>query len=292
MNIYSVDLNLLKVFDAVYAERSVSRAAARLGLTQPSVSNALVRLRSLFGDRLFLRTRSGVAPTPAAERIAGPIASALKVMQVTLDATSRFDASQTERVFRLQMSDFGEVVFLPPLLKELRTRAPRLRIETRQIPWSEIPAALETGQIDLAIGYLPSLAGHFESRLLFHEEYVRLSRARPSPSRADAPLDYIAVTSHPSTLKYLSDNGLADRIRLSIPHFMVVPSILAETQFAVILPHMAALTFRPASAFRIDPLVGPAKAFDVSLYWTRRAASDPANIWLRALLCELFCDPA
>jgi DNA-binding transcriptional LysR family regulator len=288
MNIYSVDLNLLKVFDAIYAERSVSRAAVRLGLTQPSVSHGLARLRLLFGDRLFVRARAGVEATAAAERIAQPISEALKNLQATLDATSRFDARLARRTFRLHLSDFGEVVFLPPLLKALRARAPGVSLETRQIPWGEIPEALTQGQVDFALGYLPFLAGHFESQLLFHEEYVRLTPAKAGKRSANAPWDYIVVSSHPPTQKHLSERGLADRIKLSIPHFMVVPAILAKTDFAVILPRMAARSFQPASAFRITPLPGPSQPFDVSLYWTRRAATDPASVWLRALLVELF----
>ncbi|MGA2550706.1 MAG: LysR family transcriptional regulator [Burkholderiaceae bacterium] len=288
MNIYSVDLNLLKIFDAVYVERSVSRAAHRLNLTQPSVSHGLTRLRTLFGDRLFVRARSGVEPTVAAERIAVPIAAALRELQVTLDETDRFDAERASRTFRLHMSDFGEVVFLPPLLRALRERAPHVAIETRQIAWSEIPDALYDGQIDLAIGYLPSLAGNFESQLLFHEEYVTLTRARAARPRIENPKNYIVVSSHPPTLKYLTDRGLGERIKLSIPHFMVVPAILAETDFAVILPRMAAQRFRPTRSFHIAPLPGPRQLFDVSLYWTRRATTDPANAWLRGLLIDLF----
>jgi DNA-binding transcriptional LysR family regulator len=288
MDIYKVDLNLLKIFDAVYAERSVSRAALRLGLTQPAVSNGLGRLRTLFGDRLFVRARSGVAATVAAERIAGAIATALRSLQATLDATSHFEPRLAERTFRLHMSDFGEVVFLPPLLKALRARAPRVRIETRQVPWTSLADELANGQIDLALGYLPMLAGQCEARLLFHEEYVRLTRGTAAAQTPEGDLDYIVVTSHPPTLKLLADRGLAERIKLSIPHFMVVPSILGQTDLAVILPRRAARSFRPVRDFCIADLTPPNPGFDVSLYWMRRTSTDPASGWLRALLIELF----
>jgi len=113
VNVNDIDLNLLKIFDAVYAERSVSRAAERVGLTQPSVSHGLARLRALFRDLLFVRVKGGVAPTAVAKRIAPALAEALHSVQTVLDDALGFDPPTAERVFRVHMSDLGEMVFLP-----------------------------------------------------------------------------------------------------------------------------------------------------------------------------------
>ncbi|MDO9596237.1 MAG: LysR family transcriptional regulator, partial [Azoarcus sp.] len=248
MNIHAVDLNLLKVFEAVYLERSVSRAAVRLELTQPSVSHGLTRLRLLFGDPLFVRARAGVEPTMVAERIAGPVQQALRVLQATLDEHTHFDPARSSRSFRLHMSDFGEVIFLPQLMRALQQRAPGVRIETRQLAGAELAAALDSGQIDLAIGYLPALEEGFDSRHVVTDEYVILAPRIPGRNGgadALAGMDYIAVTSHPQTLAILRECGLLERVKLWVPHFMVVPAILAERDFAVVVPLQVVNAFRP-----------------------------------------------
>ena len=294
MNVNDVDLNLLKIFDAIYAERSVSRAARRIGLTQPSVSHGLARLRLLFEDALFVRVKGGVEPTPVARRIAPALADAMHAVQTVLDDARTFDPASAERVFRVHMSDLGEMVFLPPLMRALRERAPGIALETRQLEWAELAAALESGSVDMAIGHLPSLVGAFAHQLLFREEYVTLRRAKTpgereaTGRRARAVPDYIAVTSHPPTLAILRESGLIDRVKLSIPHFMVVPAILAEIDYAVIVPRTVARSFRRFGLQRIAPLPIPQRHFDVGLFWTRRQGAEPGHAWLRALLVELF----
>ena len=286
MNVNDIDLNLLKIFEAVYAERSVSRAAERVGLTQPSVSHGLARLRALFRDLLFVRVKGGVEPTAAAKRIAPALAAALRSVQTVLDDAVGFDPATAEREFRVHMSDLGEMVFLPPLMRAIRERAPHVSLETRQLDWAELPIALEHGAIDMAIGHLPSLIGAFAHQHLFKEEYVTLRRSAIGPSSRTP--DYIAVTSHPPTLAILAESGLIDRVKLSIPHFMVVPAILAEVDYAVIVPRTVARAFRRYGLDRIAPLRVPQRHFDVGLFWTRRQDTEPGHRWMRALFMELF----
>ena len=295
MNVNDIDLNLLKIFEAVYAEGSVSRAAVRVGLTQPSVSHGLGRLRVLFADALFVRVRGGVEPTPAARRIAPALADALHAVQTVLDDVLLFDPSRARRVFRIHMSDLGEMVFLPPLMKAIRELAPGVSVVTRQIEWSALPAALDTGTVDLAIGHLPSLLDGFAHRRLFREEYVTMRRSPSVGDKSKArrdPAEYIAVTSHPPTLAILRESGLIDRVRLSIPHFMVVPAILAEVDYAVIVPRTVARAFRRyglnPGLTRVSPLPMPQRHFDVGLFWTRRHNAEPGHAWMRALMIDLF----
>lgn len=289
MNVRDIDLNLLKIFDAVHAEGSVSRAAQRIGITQPSVSHGLSRLRTLFGDVLFVRVKGGVAPTPVARRIAPVLTDALHAVQTLLDDALRFDPVTDKRVFRLHMSDLGEMIFLPPLIRAIRERAPGVSLETRQIEPDELPAALESGAIDMAIGHLPALLGAFAHQHLFREEYVTLRRSPQPGTRAKrSPADYIAITSHPPTLAILRESGLFDRVKLSIPHFMVVPAILAEVDYAVIVPRTVARAFRRYGLNRISPLPIPQRHFDVGLYWTRRQSTEPGHRWMRSLVIDLF----
>ena len=295
MNVNDIDLNLLKIFAAVYAEGSVSRAAQRIGLTQPSVSHGLARLRTLFDDVLFVRVKGGVEPTPVARRIAPTLGDALHAVQTVLDDAMHFEPATAKRTFRVHMSDLGEMIFLPPLMKAIRAHAPGIALETRQIEWDALPAALESGAVDMAIGHLPSLIGSFAHQHLFREEYVTLRRsaertsARTSAKRvARPPADYIAITSHRPTLEILRDSGLIDRVKLSIPHFMVVPAILAEVDYAVIVPRTVARAFRRYGINRISPLPVPQRHFDVGLFWTRRQSAEPGHAWLRALVIDLF----
>ena len=290
LDVHAIDLNLLKIFDAVHHEGSVSRAADRVGLTQPSVSHGLARLRLLFRDPLFFRVRGGVAPTPVARRIAPAITEALRAVQNALDHVVGFDPATAERTFRVHMSDLGEMVFLPPLMRAIRERAPHVAIETRQVEWSALPTTLDHGDVDLAIGHLPMLVGGFAHQHLFQEEYVTLRRRQPrGTGRA---CDYIAVTSHPPTLAILAETGLLDRVKLSIPHFMVVPAILAESDYAVIVPRTVAHAFRRYGLVdesqHVSQLTLAHRHFDVGLFWTRRHETDPGHRWMRALFIELF----
>ena len=294
MNVNDIDLNLLKVFEAVYTEGSVSRGALRIGLTQPSVSHGLSRLRALFGDVLFVRIKGGVEPTPVARRLAPVLGDALRSVQAVLDEATRFDPETAKRTFRIHMSDLGEMVFLPPLMKAIRERAPGIAIETRQIEWNMLPAALEAGAVDMALGHLPSLLGGFAHQHLFQEEYVTLRRSpatKPVKGGPRVPADYIAITSHPPTLAILRESGLIDRVKLSIPHFMVVPAILAESDYAVIVPRTVARAFRRFGINRISPLPVPQRHFDVGLFWTRRVGTEAGHAWMRALMIELLHQP-
>lgn len=297
MNIYSVDLNLLKVFDAIYVERSVSRAAVRLGITQPSVSHGLTRLRALFGDPLFVRLHGGVEPTIAASRIAPSIQQAMRALQVTLDEGSSFDPMSGRRTFLIHMSDFGEAVFLPTLVREIQECAPGVRVETCQLSSVELIQALESGQIDFAIGYLPLLDELFQSEFLFEEEYVILAPLKIGQAVGVQPtldgLEFVVVSSHPETLKILVQHGLQDRVRLSVPHFLVLPAICAQTSLAAVVPRYVTSVFdqwKKSMPYSGIELPGAKHRMNVSLYWFRRYSTDPGNIWMRDLIARLFRD--
>lgn len=293
MHINDVDLNLLRIFDAVYRQHSVGRAAESLGLSQPAVSHGLTRLRLALKDALFVRAGRGVTPTPKADALALAVGQALGLIGGALHDADLFDPALSQRTFRLHMSDLGESEFLPGLMHEVRRRAPRVRIQTRQLEYPQIENALNTGAIDAALGYLPGVA-HTCQQPLFMERYVVLARKdhpvltlRPS-ARTMAQLDYVVVSQHAETLRMLDAMQLQDRIRLSTPHFMVIPSIVSQTDLAVLLP------MRIAAKFVVDArlqMVRPRWRFEdfvVGLHWSRRAQHDPANRWLRELVVGLF----
>lgn len=292
MNIADTDLNLLQAFHAVHATRSVTRAAEQLGVSQPTVSHALRRLRVLFEDALFVRVQGGMAPTAKAERLAVAVGHAFSTLESAIRETESYDPARSERTFRLHMSDIGETIFLPPLVAALARVAPRVKLEVQQLTGAEIRPALESGRIDLALGYIPEL--DVERRFLLHERYVVLMReahplARRAPTRSLlARLDYVLVRSHPATERALRALGLGDRVRLTLPHFMVLPRIIADTDLAVVLPSRLATVFRRMGHYVVwQPRAGLPR-FDVSVHWYWRYADEPGNRWLRERIVELL----
>ena len=293
MNIADVDLNLLRTFHAVHAERSVSRAAVRLAVSQPTVSHALARLRRLYRDPLFVRVRDGVAPTARADRLAEAMRVALATLDAAIHEGERYDPAASARTFRLYMSDIGETLFLPRLLQALAAEAPRLRLEVFQLDEKEILPALESGRIDLALGYIPVLASVERERLL-SERYVALMLAehplarRASTRAALRALDYVVVRSHPATTRALLDLGLGGNIRLEIPHFLVLPRILEATDLAALMPQRLAGVFRASGDYvEWRPRIG-LPSFAVSVHWYWRFGGDPGNRWLRERIVALF----
>jgi DNA-binding transcriptional LysR family regulator len=296
MHIGELDLNLLRIFDAVYRERNVSRAAESLALSQPAVSQGLGRLRIAMKDALFTRAAGGVAPTANADTLAQAVRQALHLVNEALQNADRFDPASARRTFRIHMSDIGESEFLPGLMHHVRKLAPGVRIETQQLEYAQIENALDTGKIDFAFGYLPGVEKTRSQRLLI-ERYVVLARAdhpllTARPSRAAlARLDYIVVRQHTETAKVLEQMALQDNIRLNIPHFMVIPAIVGATDLAVVLPQRIAAKFAQAGRLRIAHPRWGIPDFTVALHWSNRAHNDPANQWLRRLTIELFHEP-
>ena len=295
MHIRDIDLNLLRLFDAIYRTRNVSRAAELLDLTQPSASQGLSRLRTLIQDPLFMRSAGGMLPTPKAQRLADPVRQALATLEQALGEAGGFDPAQSRRTFHIHMSDIGESRFLPELMVALRERASGVRVETRPVPRDQITEALDAGRIDFAFGFLPSVRDTQRLQLL-QDRYVVLLRAGHPFSRrrrsgtalleALRELEFVAVRSHADTLRIVQQMQLEDRLRLVTEHFLVLPSIVKATDLAAIMPRNIASGFEGGYAV-VEPAF-PQREFVVSLHWSRRFEADAGNRWLRGVIEELF----
>jgi DNA-binding transcriptional LysR family regulator len=295
MHIKDVDLNLLRLFDAVYRTRNVSRAAELLDLTQPAASQGLSRLRTLIQDPLFVRSAGGVQPTPKAQRLADPVRQALATLEQALGETTGFDPARSGRTFHIHMSDIGESRFLPDLMAALRQRAPGVRVETRPVPRDQIPEALDAGRLDFAFGFLPAAKETQQLRLLDDRYVVLLREGHPFSRKrrsgaallgALRELEFVAVRSHADTLRIVQQMQLEDRLRLVTEHFMVLPSIVKATDLAAVMPRNIARGFEGGYAI-VEPAF-PQRDFTVSLHWSRRFDADPGIRWLRTLIGELF----
>jgi DNA-binding transcriptional LysR family regulator len=297
MNVHDIDLNLLRVFDAVLHEKGVTPAAARLGLTQPAVSNALARLRKLFGDALFIRTPRGVDATPFARELAEPVRQALALLESALAHGPGFDPATSTRAFRFYMSDLGQVEFLPPLVERVQRGAPGVRLEAVALEVEDIADALAAGALDLAIGFLPGLSAPVGRRALFRDPYLCLMRA-DHPIAALTKKKFLEAShalviyrgGHRVIEEALERAGLARRIALRVPHFTVVPMVLERTDLILTLPARVARVFERRGKLKALPPPVPIPPAEVAVHWHERFEADPGNRWLREQIVELFSD--
>ncbi|MFC3106407.1 LysR family transcriptional regulator [Undibacterium arcticum] len=300
MDILHLDLKLLVAFEAMLATRNVTSAADAIGLTQPAMSTCLGKLRKVLGDPLFVRTSRGMEPTPFALELSEPIRNALHLIRQTLNRDKHFDAATSTRTFKLIMTDIGERVFLPDLLRRLSTVAPGLNIRTVQLPVKEMREALESGEMDLAVGFIPDLnAGYYQQRL-FNRSYVCLIRPdHPVIKDALSLKQYLAAshaivsapgTGHDVVERVLTEKGLKRRIALHVTHFLAIPLIVANTDLIVTIPTMLAESYLPAGNIKLLAPPVELPVYSIKQYWHERFHEDAANRWLRGLIYELFGD--
>jgi DNA-binding transcriptional LysR family regulator len=297
MNVATLDLNLLRVFDAVLQSRSVTGAAGRLGLTQPAVSNALGRLRQAFGDALFLRTPQGMEPTPYARELAEPVRRALTLLESALAHAPGFDPATSARSFRFYMSDLGQIEFLPPLVERVRRVAPGVRLEVPVLEPEHVADALASGSLDLAVGFLPALSPPLRRQALFRDPYLCLMRADHGISvltrKRFVEASHVLVTyrgGHRVVEEALERAGASQRIVLRVPHFTVVPMVLERTDLILTLPARVARVFERRGKLKALPPPVPIPQAEVAVHWHERFEADPGNRWLRGLMVELYSD--
>jgi DNA-binding transcriptional LysR family regulator len=299
MNVQGLDLNLLRVFDTVLRDRSVTAAARHLGLTQPAVSNALARLRAQFEDALFVRTSTGMDATPFARELAEPVRQALALLESALAHGPGFDPTTSTRAFRFYMSDLGQVEFLPPLVERARQVAAGVRLEAVALEVEDIGDALAAGALDLAVGFLPGLGPPVLRQPLFQDAYVCLMRAdHPTIGTRLTRKQFLEAShvlvsyrgGHRVIEEALERAGLARRIALRVPHFTVVPMILERSDLILILPARVARVYERRGKFKSLPPPVPIPPADVAVHWHERFERDPGNRWLREMVTELFAE--
>lgn len=295
-----LDLNLLVVFQHIFRERRISVVARQLSLSQPAVSNALSRLRRSFNDDLFVRTASGMQPTPRAEQLADAVNLALRHVTEALNVDSPFDAASSERRFTIAMTDVGEVYFMPVLATLLRSVAPKVQIVTVRAASIDLKTEMESGRVDLAIGALDQLSEAWYQRRLFRQPYVCMyRRGHALAGKKIALADFVAaqhliVTSQEQP--YLKINQALDKAgvlavaHFQVPHFVAVPYIVATSDLLVTVP--LKLAQRAAQPFDLEYCAPPLRlpALQTNMFWHRRYHQDAGNLWLRQLISERFVE--
>ena len=298
MDVTGFDLNLLKAFDALYAERHVTHAGQRIGLSQSAMSGALTRLRELFKDELFVRSPTGMQPTPRADDLAGPVSAALRLVQEVLQANT-FDPGTAHHTVTIAMTDYAAFVLLPPLLARLAVEAPRLDIRVRGIfGRDEALDLLDSGEANLAIGFPLEVSARILVRPLLHEGFACIARhghpafAEGTGLEAFAAAPHLLVSPEGDRMGIvdhkLATLGLERRIVLSLPQFLVAPFVVADTDLVATLASRVARRFAVASlgiAVHEPPIALP--RWPLALMWHRRVDDHPATIWLRDRIAEV-----
>ncbi|AQV94154.1 LysR family transcriptional regulator [Cupriavidus necator] len=291
------DLNLLYVFEALWRDRSVTLAAENLGLTQAAVSSALKRLRTEYGDHLFMLVGRRMEPTPLASAIAGPLLDSLSTVRKTTGALMPFDPLNSRRQFTIRTRDVAEVLLLPAVLDALRSAAPECGIQTVYAPIEETVSALATGRIDVALGYLPSLERDIYKRVLFQQNYVCVMRSN-HPLAAQAALtlddflaqDHLLVTyagsGHILLERALIEAGTKSRIKLRMPQYLAAPHAILGSDLLWTAPQALANLMCQYYPLTARPLPLALEPFEVAVYWHQRFHKDPASVWFRNLLSD------
>lgn len=293
VNLAGIDLNLLVALDALLDERSVTRAADRVGLSQPAMSRALGRLRGLFGDRLLVRTSGGLAPTLRAEALAPRLRAVLAEVGRIVQAPA-FDPASYRGTARIAMPDYLGLLMLPALLHRLERACPGLDIVLAP-PRGGTLGELEAGDLDLAIGNFPQIPAGFYGRPVMSDGFACLARrghpalAEPLTAERFADLRHALITVRDDRSPGAVDDalarlGLSRRIALRVPNFLAAPLIVAETDLILTLPaRLAHWLAARAEVQVLDPPLDLGR-FTIHLLWHERRRDDPEHAWLRATL--------
>ncbi len=292
MNLAAIDLNLLNAFDALVAERNVSRAAARIGVSQPAMSNALSRLRALFGDELFIRAPQEMRPTPRALELAGPIGEALQNLRTALaQPRQEFAAETSTRLFTIAASDNCDFA-LAPAVAALRERAPGIALDFAIAGRTAAFDRIDEGIFDLAIGRLVRIPQRYLSAALYDERFVCVYDRNVNSFANGLTLDLFASLPHlhvaHDTTEFvdmeLAGHGLARRRAVTVPNFAIVPYALERSDLLAVVGARIAQRFAALPWIGVEELPVAHEHWTISMVWGKAQDVDRGVMWLRAQL--------
>lgn len=292
-----LDLNLVRGFRALYETRSVSLAAERLGVTQGAMSKTLARLRTAFGDPLFVRTLRGFEPTPFAIEFAPDAMRAIDDLEAAVKRAASFDPARSIRAFTVLMSDIGQGVFLPPIVERLQRDAPDVSITVATVDRAQHYDAMQAAHIDLALGNFPHFGRELRQRALFDESFVCLAAQKnpiarvPLTREAFQSVGHAVVTPWGAATSYeepfLERAGLQRRVAARVPSFLALVELVMRTDLIATIPSRAAKLARGRKVIEL-PVPVRLPEIPLKLYWHERTHRDAGGAWLRKLIVELF----
>lgn len=290
----TLELRHLRLFEAVYTSASITRAAERLALSQPTVSVGLGQLRRHFADPLFVFAGQRMSPTPLADALIVRVREVLDGAQQIASWRTDFDPATARRVFTLAMTDASHLTLLPRLFARLRAAAPRAEVVVRPIH-ATTDAALQTGAVDVAIGFIPGLGPDVRGEVLFPQDWVCLTRR-------DHPVTHMTLAAYQRTSHVHVDNGTGhtllltaareagiDRhVALRLPGFLGLPAILSTCDFVATLPRHIGSYLAAIGDLALHECPFAIPGFEVSVHWHLRYETDAANLWLREICADEF----
>jgi DNA-binding transcriptional LysR family regulator len=293
------DLNFLFMLEALLEEGSVSAAADRLELSQPAMSHALARLRKRFGDPLFVKTRAGMRPTPAAERIGLVSRQVLSLVRDQILEVGAFDPATTTRTFTLGLSDMAAAILLGPITERFASSAPLARLRVVSVREKDIAPQLEEGMVDLIVGtYALKSPSVIQQALFKATDYVCIVRTGHPSIRARLSLGQFVATPHVVAVqnaeandfvdKALRSKGLSRRVAVEVPSLLPLPKVVAYTDYVALVPGALATLSHKVTPLRIlePPIKPPAPV--IKQYWHQRFKADTSVTWLRNMLLGLW----
>lgn len=298
MNLAKVDLNLFVVFDVIFAQQSLTRAAEVLHVTQPAVSSSLARLREIFADPLFVRSPQGMSPTPLARQLIDPVREALKTFDNCIRSRVGFDPCSAVHTFRIHATEQAEINLLPTLLQYFAKAAPGIRLEMIFMNRRDVPLALASGELTLSLD--APLLNHPEliSMPLSRDEYVCALRDKHPLRRKRLSLKQYLAASHVNISSRAKGSGHIDlalrsigrkrEVSVRLQHFSALPGLLASSDLLASIPKSLADYWQLAH----KPLPFETNSMELHAFWHRNSDHDPSSVWLRTTVANLIQDSA
>jgi len=291
------DLNLMPIFLALMEERSVTRAADRLGMTQPAVSNALTRLRAMLHDQLFIRERYGMQPTQMALELAPVIATALASVDDAIRGQQDFDPAQAERLFTIAPNSYVEFVLIPAVVARLRQRAPGIKLRLTPFGSDLIETGVISGSTAIVLGRIIDPPDSLVVQHLMQDSLACVVRAdHPVIRESISPQQYQQLRHvnvlppgrlRVGLLQTLEQRGLRREVAVSVTHFLAAPEMIAVTDYCATLPSLICHRLAGDPRLKVVPPPVDLGVFPVDMGWHVRYRHDPAHRWLRSLLSEV-----
>lgn len=297
-NITNLDVRLLHWFDTLMSERSVSRAAQRLNVSQPAMSLVLRRLRRLFGDPLFVRAHNAMVPTPRALELVVPIRRLLEELGALVEGDTPFDPQTASAKFTLTMPSYISFLLLPRLIRRMEKKAPGISLEIRTSNRERAIEWLEKGEIDFRIGWIKEPPDTLRFKTLYRDHFVCLARKDHSVVGRKLTLEQLCAVPHVRAMVHKNSDsgrlidqaldalGMRFKISLLVQDALIVPHVVANSNLIAVVPARLAQGISRQLPVRVLPVPVKLPEQNIALYWHERTHRDAAHEWLRAQIGE------
>lgn len=292
----ALDFNLLLAFEALLIERNVTRAADRVGMAQPTMSNALSRLRYLFDDELFVRTPKGMQPTARALALARPVTDMLAQARQILDREGPFDPMTTKHRFVIGLAPFASYTMLPSFVRMFRREAPKANVHYYSLELQDEAQLLDEARIDLAVGIVVDLPKRFGTCTLFWDRPVCIAHKAHPALRRGMTIEHFVAIPHAHATHYmqtvvdlaLAQQGLSRSVAMVGHNYQALGVMVANSDLLAIVPGRVASDLARSGDIEVHELPLPLEEQPVGLAWSKHGESDPAVTWLRQRICDLM----